>query len=85
MARCGRPKPISPSSIAQQVSAAAGEVLMENTPRRMDPTSFKAFVDAISGPAMPDPGRAAGLKPRAPRLPNRFAPTIASDDSPAES
>jgi uncharacterized protein (DUF1778 family) len=34
---------------------AAEETIMENTPIRMSPAGFKAFVEAISGPAKPVP------------------------------
>lgn len=32
---------------------AAEEAILENTPIRMSPAGFKAFVEAISGPAKP--------------------------------
>jgi uncharacterized protein (DUF1778 family) len=34
---------------------AAEEVILENVPIRMSPAGFKAFVEAISGPAKPVP------------------------------
>lgn len=34
---------------------AAEQVILENTPIRMSPAGFKAFVEAISGPATPAP------------------------------
>ena len=34
---------------------AAEEVLMENTLLRMSPKGFEAFMDAVSGPAVPVP------------------------------
>jgi uncharacterized protein (DUF1778 family) len=45
---------------------AAEEAIMENTPIRMSPAAFKAFVAAISGPAKPVPEMVEMLKRKAP-------------------
>ena len=45
---------------------AAEDVLMENTPLRMSPEGFQAFMDAVSGPAVPVPGMVELMKRPAP-------------------